>query len=124
MRAELLEDGLGAGMTAGDEQRQTLLDNTETLERSSAKLTQSQRIALETEHVGAQILNDLYSQRQTIQRSRDRLRETDHELNESSRTLNLMIRRSLQNRFVLTAIAVVIFLVIIISIYVVMTRGN
>lgn len=72
MRAELLEDGL-AGMSAGEEQRQSLLDNTETLERTSTRLTQGHKIALETEHIGAQILNDLYSQRETISHARERV---------------------------------------------------
>ncbi|XP_071514213.1 vesicle transport through interaction with t-SNAREs homolog 1A isoform X2 [Panulirus ornatus] len=71
MRAELLEDG-HAGVSVGEEQRQSLLDNTETLERTSMRLTQGHKIALETEHIGAQILNDLYSQRQTISHARER----------------------------------------------------
>lgn len=73
IRSELLEGGLQAGLSAGEEQRQALLDNTETLERTSARLTQSHKVALETEHIGAQILNDLHSQRQTISQARTRV---------------------------------------------------
>ncbi|XP_068244960.1 vesicle transport through interaction with t-SNAREs homolog 1A isoform X2 [Palaemon carinicauda] len=100
IRAELMEGGL-AGLSAGEEQRQSLLDNTVTLERTSARLTHGQKVALETEEIGAQILNDLNSQRQTITRARERLRETDTDLDQSSRILNTMLRRVLQNRFIL-----------------------
>lgn len=72
-RAELLEGGQ-AGLSTGEEQQQALLDNSETLEHTSARLTQGHKIALETEHIGAQILNDLHSQRHTIGRARDRVR--------------------------------------------------
>ena len=64
---------MSAGLSAGEEQRQALLDNTETLERTSARLTQGHKIALETEHIGAQILNDLHSQRQTLSHARQRV---------------------------------------------------
>nr|XP_027222864.1 vesicle transport through interaction with t-SNAREs homolog 1A-like [Penaeus vannamei] len=85
-------------------------------------LTQGHKIALETEHIGAQILNDLHSQRQTISRARERLRETDTDLDQSSRVLNTMLRRVLQNRFILIAVFVVLFIVIVIAIYVSFTR--
>ncbi|XP_050694548.1 vesicle transport through interaction with t-SNAREs homolog 1A-like isoform X2 [Eriocheir sinensis] len=97
-RDELLGGGTGAGLSVGEEQTQALLDNTETLERTSSRLTQGHKIALETEHIGAQILNDLHSQRQTISHSRQRLREADSDLDQSSRVLGSMLRRTLQNR--------------------------
>ncbi|MPC19970.1 Vesicle transport through interaction with t-SNAREs 1A [Portunus trituberculatus] len=74
-REELLGGGGGgisAGLSAGEEQRQALLDNTETLERTSTRLVQGHKVALETEHIGAQILNDLHSQRQTLSHARQR----------------------------------------------------
>ncbi|XP_047485565.1 vesicle transport through interaction with t-SNAREs homolog 1A-like [Penaeus chinensis] len=121
MRSELLESG-HAGLSTGEEQRQSLLDNGDVLERTSMNLTQGHKIALETEHIGAQILNDLHSQRQTISRARERLRETDTDLDQSSRVLNTMLRRVLQNRFILIAVFVVLFIVIVIAIYVSFTR--
>ena len=69
-----MEGGL-AGLSTGEEQRQSLLDNTVTLERTSTRLTHGQKIAIETEQIGAQILNDLNSQRQTISRARERVSE-------------------------------------------------
>ncbi|XP_063853054.1 vesicle transport through interaction with t-SNAREs homolog 1A-like [Scylla paramamosain] len=124
VRDELLGggEGVSAGLSAGEEQRQALLDNTETLERTSARLTQGHKIALETEHIGAQILNDLHGQRQTLSHARQRLRETDSDLDQSSRVLGSMLRRTLQNRFVLYVAVGAVVVVILIAIYVEVTR--
>ena len=43
--------------------------------------------------IGNEVLGNLAAQRETIGRSRDRLRGADAELNRSSKTLNVMIRR-------------------------------
>eukprot|EP00058_Branchiostoma_floridae_P010661 XP_002596149.1 hypothetical protein BRAFLDRAFT_203166 [Branchiostoma floridae] len=74
-------------------QRTRLLDNTERLERSGRKLEAGYRMAVETEQVGADILENLHQDREKIQRSRDRLRETDSDLGKSSRILSAMMRR-------------------------------
>ncbi|XP_045113971.1 vesicle transport through interaction with t-SNAREs homolog 1A-like isoform X2 [Portunus trituberculatus] len=124
-REELLGGGGGgisAGLSAGEEQRQALLDNTETLERTSTRLVQGHKVALETEHIGAQILNDLHSQRQTLSHARQRLRDTDSDLDQSSRVLGSMLRRTLQNRFVLYVAVGAVVVVILIAIYVEVTR--
>lgn len=66
--------GLGDGSYHDlENQRQGLLDNTETLERSSRKLRQGHSLLAETESIGASILNDLSDQRETIQRSRSKV---------------------------------------------------
>ncbi|XP_035669869.1 vesicle transport through interaction with t-SNAREs homolog 1A-like isoform X3 [Branchiostoma floridae] len=76
-----------------EDQRTRLLDNTERLERSGRKLEAGYRMAVETEQVGADILENLHQDREKIQRSRDRLRETDSDLGKSSRILSAMMRR-------------------------------
>lgn len=58
-----------------NEQRQRLLDNTERIERTGKTLTEGYRVVLETEQIGAAVLQDLSSQRETIQRSRGRVRD-------------------------------------------------
>ena len=50
-----------------------LLDNTERLDRSSRKLEMSHKMLLETESAGAEVLNDLAQQRETLTRSRNRV---------------------------------------------------
>ncbi|XP_026501026.1 vesicle transport through interaction with t-SNAREs homolog 1A [Vanessa tameamea] len=84
-----------------NDQRRKLLDNTERLERSGKNLTEGYKVLLETEQIGAAVLQDLNAQRETIQRSRGRLRETDAQLNRSSRLMNSMLMRLLRERAVL-----------------------
>ncbi|XP_033887254.2 vesicle transport through interaction with t-SNAREs homolog 1A isoform X7 [Acipenser ruthenus] len=75
------------------DERAHLLDNAEKLERSSRRLEAGYQIAVETEQVGQEILENLHHDREKIQRSRDRLRETDANLGKSSRILTGMLRR-------------------------------
>ncbi|XP_064643477.1 vesicle transport through interaction with t-SNAREs homolog 1A-like [Lineus longissimus] len=100
-----------------EDQRQRLLDNSERVERSSKRLDEGYRIGLETEQIGAQILEDLSSQREAIQRSRDRLRETDAHLGKSSRVLTGMMKRIIQNRIVLLGIGAIVIIIVGVAIY-------
>ena len=59
------DDPDGSG-DANLEQRQQLLSGTDRLERSSGRLRESQRIALETEEIGRNTIADLGRQRETI----------------------------------------------------------
>ncbi|KAK3091316.1 hypothetical protein FSP39_018876 [Pinctada imbricata] len=63
---------LGDDTHDSEDQRQRLLDNTENLDRSTRRLDHGYRVALETEQIGAQLMEDLHHQRQTINRSRGR----------------------------------------------------
>ncbi|XP_041981792.1 vesicle transport through interaction with t-SNAREs homolog 1A [Aricia agestis] len=103
--------------STGNEQRQKLLDNTERLERTGKSLTEGYRVVLETEQIGAAVLQDLNSQRETIQRSRGRLRETDEQLNRSTRLLKTMMMRALQERFVLGIVFLVLVALIGLAVY-------
>ncbi|XP_036121518.1 vesicle transport through interaction with t-SNAREs homolog 1A isoform X4 [Molossus molossus] len=75
------------------EERAHLLDNTERLERSSRRLEAGYQIAVETEQIGQEVLENLSHDREKIQRARERLRETDANLGKSSRVLTGMLRR-------------------------------
>ncbi|PGH27267.1 hypothetical protein AJ80_00977 [Polytolypa hystricis UAMH7299] len=74
------------------EQRQQLLSGTERLERSSARLQESQRVALETEDIGRNVLGDLYQQRETIEHTRAGLLESEGYVDKSVKTLRGMAR--------------------------------
>jgi len=63
----------GEGYSLKDEQKQRLLSNSERIERTGNHLKTGYRIILETEEIGANILNDLHSQRETIEKSRNRV---------------------------------------------------
>lgn len=100
-----------------DDQRQRLLENTERIERTGNRLTQGYRLALETEQMGTQVLQDLHHQRETIQNTRNRLRETNADISMSSRVLNSMWMRGIRDKFVLYIVGAVFIIVVLISIY-------
>ena len=75
------------------EQRQQLLSGTDRLQRSSGRLTAAQRMALETEEIGASTLGDLSRQREQIVNTRTRLLESEGYTDRSIKTLKGMARR-------------------------------
>jgi vesicle transport through interaction with t-SNAREs protein 1 len=83
----------GIDLEAQDNQRTRLLSGTDRLERSSQRLRDSQRVANETEDIGAGILGDLHLQREQILNTRDTLMEADGYVDKSLRTLKGMARR-------------------------------
>lgn len=75
------------------EQRQQLLSGTERLERSSNRLRESQRVALETEDIGRNTLADLGRQREVITHTHQNLLESEGHTDRSIKTLRGMARR-------------------------------
>ncbi|XP_014823400.1 PREDICTED: vesicle transport through interaction with t-SNAREs homolog 1A-like [Poecilia mexicana] len=69
------------------------------------------------EQVGQEILANLHTDREKIQRARERLRETDANLGKSSRILTGMLRRIIQNRILVFVLGGIILLTIILAIY-------
>lgn len=88
-----LDGGDGGPQDEQLAQRQQLLSGTERLTRSSARLTEAQRIANETEGIGAGVLRDLAGQREQIVHSRDVLLESEGYTDRSIKTLRGMARR-------------------------------
>ncbi|XP_033230432.1 vesicle transport through interaction with t-SNAREs homolog 1A [Belonocnema kinseyi] len=101
-----LEESWNNGIT--EEQRKRLLDASERVDRTGRTLQNGYRMVLETEEIGTQVLKDLHDQRETIQRSRGRLRDTDAELGRGSRLLSGMILRALQQRLILAVVTLVL----------------
>ncbi|PTU24299.1 hypothetical protein P175DRAFT_0428874 [Aspergillus ochraceoroseus IBT 24754] len=99
------------------EQRQQLLSGTDRLERSSARLQESQRIALETEDIGRSTLADLQVQRETIQHTHGMLQQSEGYVDTSIKTLRGMARRMATNRIITIAIITVLILLIFAVIY-------
>uniref|UniRef100_A0A0K0E4C8 t-SNARE coiled-coil homology domain-containing protein n=1 Tax=Strongyloides stercoralis TaxID=6248 RepID=A0A0K0E4C8_STRER len=94
-----------------------LIANTERIERGSRKIEESYRIALETEDIGTSVLQDLSSQRETLNRARERLRETGADLFASDRLISQMIRRLVQNRLFLLLIIILLTICFLIMMY-------
>lgn len=99
------------------DQRKQLLNNNSSLERSSQRLFDSQRIALETENIGSNILNDLRSQREQISNSRNTLTQADNYIDKSIQTLKVMSRRLTANKFISYGIIAVLILLIFLVLY-------
>ncbi|XP_012252899.1 vesicle transport through interaction with t-SNAREs homolog 1A [Athalia rosae] len=99
------------------DQRRRLLDNSDRVERTGRNIQNGYRMILETEEIGSQVLKDLHDQRETIQRTRGRLRETDAELGRGSRLLSGMIFRALQQRIALAMVALVLIIAACFVIY-------
>ena len=82
-----------SGGDAALEQRQQLLSGTERLGRSGDRLRESQRIALETEQIGASTLADLHQQRNVIENTHRNLLQSEGYVDRSVNTLRGMARR-------------------------------
>ncbi|KAI9500850.1 vesicle transport V-snare protein, variant [Coemansia spiralis] len=92
-RRALLGDPAQEEVALESDQRTRLLSGNERLAQGSRRLQESHRLALDTEAVGASILNDLRSQREQIVNTRDTLMQADSHLDRSNRTLRTMTRR-------------------------------
>ncbi|CDK29608.1 unnamed protein product [Kuraishia capsulata CBS 1993] len=98
-------------------QRQQLLKSNASLDRSTQRLQESTRTALETEDVGAGILNSLRGQREQLINARDTLMEADSYVDRSISTLKSMTRRMVANKFISYAIiAVLVILILLVMI--------
>lgn len=100
-----------------EDQKKRLLDASDRIDRSGRTLQNGYRMVLETEEIGSQILKDLHDQRETIQRNRGRLRDTDAELGRGSRLLSGMIVRSLQQKLILAVVALALIIVTCFVVY-------
>merc|ERR1712157_531993 len=94
--------------------KQTLLD-TERLERSTRKLNDGYRVALDTEAHGMDILNELQREREVLERSKNRLNHANTMLGSSTEVVTQMYRHVVQDRVMLYCIVGVIILVIFIA---------
>lgn len=63
------------------------------LENAGDSLNRTQRMALEAEQIGANVLIDLRRQREQIKLASRHLHETDYDLDESNRLIRNMLRR-------------------------------
>lgn len=93
-----------SGFSWEDETRRTVLEGRAALERTADSLARSQRTAVETEQVGEEIVSELGAQRETLLRSKHRLRDTDHELSQTHILLRKMTLGVISNKIILILI--------------------
>ncbi|KAF9642719.1 V-snare-domain-containing protein [Thelephora ganbajun] len=101
----------------GTSDRTRLLAGTALLEDGTRRLQESQRIALETEEQGSDILSNLRRQREQIENTRDTLHAADASVDRASGTLKKMVLRMYKQRFITGAIITVLILLILIIVY-------
>eukprot|EP00172_Hildenbrandia_rubra_P001251 Plantae.Rhodophyta-Hildenbrandia_rubra.ctg1799.p2 GENE.Plantae.Rhodophyta-Hildenbrandia_rubra.ctg1799~~Plantae.Rhodophyta-Hildenbrandia_rubra.ctg1799.p2 ORF type:complete len:230 (+),score=63.27 Plantae.Rhodophyta-Hildenbrandia_rubra.ctg1799:32-721(+) len=99
-----------------DEQTR-LVDTTRKLEEGSQRIMESRRRVAETENVGANILQDLQNQRETILKARQGLGGVDDGLSQSDRVLRSMSRRAFVNKIAVYAIFAIIVLIVLMIIF-------
>ena len=97
-RSSLLDQDLDEEVSDEQRLRQQVLRGTNVLEKTSASIQRSTQVAHETEEVGEAIMSDLTVQRETMERARTMLGETDAELSRSRRILKRMARGTLYNK--------------------------
>ncbi|XP_018590824.1 vesicle transport through interaction with t-SNAREs homolog 1B-like isoform X2 [Scleropages formosus] len=90
--------------TQAQSQRALLLQGTESLHRATQSIERSQRVAVETEHIGTDVIEELGEQREQLDRTRDRLVHTGENLSRSRRILRSMSRRIVTNKLLLSVI--------------------
>jgi vesicle transport through interaction with t-SNAREs protein 1 len=66
---------------------------------------------------GMNILGDLRSQRETLERSKSRLEDADIDLNRASRVLRSMGRRAAANKMITGGIGAAVFLALMIILF-------
>ncbi|EDO19497.1 hypothetical protein Kpol_1018p25 [Vanderwaltozyma polyspora DSM 70294] len=105
------------GSYMDEDQRQQLLQNHSILQKSGDRLRDATRISKETEGIGAQIMNDLRSQRETLENARQTLFQADSYVDKSMKTLKTMSRRLVANKFISYAIIGVLVLLILLVLF-------
>lgn len=88
-------------------QKNKVRQGTDMLNRASESIARSTRVAVETEQVGDEIIEELGDQRESLVRTRDRLKDVDQDLGKSRRILNSMAIRIATNKLILLCIIIV-----------------
>lgn len=115
-RDELLARAEAGGDPASSAQRDRLLSANDTLKKTGDRIKEGKKALLETEELGANILQDLHKQREVIVNARSTLANTDEDIGRSRRILSSMAKRAMQNKVMLGAIIMcLIFMIILIG---------
>ena len=97
--------------------RSQIMRGAAVLDQTSQSIQRSTQVAHETEEVGDAIMNDLGVQRETLERARTMLGETEAELSRSRRIIKRLSRSTIYNKMVLIVIIIIELLIIIALVY-------
>ncbi|KAI9218251.1 snare region anchored in the vesicle membrane C-terminus-domain-containing protein [Blastocladiella britannica] len=101
------------GPDGSADQRTRLLQGTERLQGMNDRLTNAQRLALESEQSGAETLQELRRQREQLERARHTLQDVDGDVDRAGRTLRSMARRVSTDKLLSGCIVFVLVVLII-----------
>jgi len=111
-RSELMAGAGGADAWAQRhaDQRSRLLRDQQRVNETTDRITDTQRVAEQSERIGEGILNDLGDQREALLRADQRLHNVDANVSKSRKLLRAMELRIVQNKLLLVGIIVVLLL--------------
>lgn len=115
-RQSLLGEGEDLGPKSRRD-RERLLDVDDSLRRSSSKLDEAHRQALETEQIGVDVMSDLRSQRDVIRHTQQSVSEIGDHVARAKHTLGVMGRRAMANRVLMYVAVGSLALMVILAIY-------
>mmetsp|Transcript_19214 Transcript_19214/g.50979 ORF Transcript_19214/g.50979 Transcript_19214/m.50979 type:complete len:222 (+) Transcript_19214:3-668(+) len=101
----------------GRADRAELMRDAELLEKSGARIAESERMVGETETMGIGILEDLAEQRRTIQRARETVVQMDEGVNQSEGFIAQMKRRNQVNKMIMYGVAGVTVLAVLLILF-------
>ncbi|XP_057726557.1 vesicle transport v-SNARE 13-like [Arachis stenosperma] len=110
---ELLELGQADTLVSSNDHRRRLVMFIERLNMSFERIKESRRSMLETEELGASILQDLHQQRHSLLHAHNTLRGVDDNIDESNKILTAISRRMSTNKWIFGSFMVAIVLAII-----------
>lgn len=105
-----------------DHNRRLAIEGRKILERTSASLARSNQVAIETEHVGTEVINELDEQRESLLRSQRRLDDANADLTMSNAILRAMKRNVFYNKVILILIIVLEIFCLIGTIFIKLVR--
>lgn len=97
--------------------RQIMLEGTQVLERTGESLARSHQIAIETENIGNEVVNELGEQREALLRTRNHLENANEQLNNAKTVTRKMARDLVYNKILLICIIIMELVILIILSY-------
>lgn len=94
-----------------------MLEGTQVLERTGESLARSHQIAIETENIGNEVINELGEQREALLRTRNHLENANEQLNNAKTVTKKMARDLVYNKILLICIIIMELVILIILSY-------
>ncbi|SCZ93598.1 BZ3500_MvSof-1268-A1-R1_Chr6-3g08763 [Microbotryum saponariae] len=112
-----VDDDEIAGVSSSQAQRSRLLQSTQTLNKSGDRLTNSQRLAAESEEMGGSILSSLRMQRGQLESANEELEQADGSIAKASVTLKKMVRLAYRQRIMLIGFGIALMILIVLILW-------